>query len=66
MKIKQWIAIILAIIILIFSLQNAEVTSIKFLIWKLEASRVLIILGSFVLGILVGILFSRSKKRIFK
>ncbi|AKA35339.1 MAG: DUF1049 domain-containing protein [Muricauda sp.] len=61
---KHWIALLIAIIIVIFSLQNAEVTSVRFLIWKVDASRILIILGSFVLGVLVGVIFLKRKKNI--
>ena len=61
---KHWIALLIAIIIVIFSIQNAEVTSVRFLIWKVDASRILIILGSFVLGVLVGVIFLKRKKNI--
>lgn len=56
MKFKTVIAIIFATIIVIFSIQNVEVTDVKFLFWKLTMSRVLIILGSFAIGVLVGFL----------
>lgn len=62
MKTKTIIAIIIAVIITIFSLQNAEITDVKFLFWKLSMSKVLIILGSFAVGVLVGILVSIKKK----
>jgi uncharacterized integral membrane protein len=58
MKFKTIMAIVFAIIVVIFSLQNAAVTQVKFLIWELSMSRVLIILGSFAIGVLVGILVS--------
>lgn len=62
MKTKTIIAIVFISLIIIFSLQNAEITDVKFLFWKLSISRVLVILGSFVIGILVGILISLKKK----
>ena len=62
MKVKTIIAILFAALIVIFSLQNAEVTDVKFMIWKLSMSRVLIILGSFGIGVLVGILVSMKRK----
>lgn len=64
MKFKTFIALLFIAVVVIFSLQNAEVTDVKFLTWKLSVSRVLIILGCFVLGVLVGILVS-MKKRVF-
>lgn len=66
MKFKTILAIIFAIIIVLFSLQNAEVTEVKFLFWKLSMSRVLIIMGSFAIGVLVGILVSMKKRLIPK
>ena len=57
---------VIAIAIVVFSLQNSEVTMVRFLAWKIEASRVLIILGSFVLGALVGALFFNRKKKNIK
>ena len=47
-----------ALIVVVFSLQNSEVTQVSFLHWNLEMSRVLIILGSFSIGVLVGIIVS--------
>lgn len=64
MKLKTVLAIIFASIIVVFSLQNAEVTDVKFLFWKMSISRVLIILGSFALGVVVGILASIKKSLI--
>lgn len=64
MKLKTILAILFATIIVIFSLQNAEVTDVEFLFWKMSMSRVLIILGSFGIGVLVGILVSMKRKLI--
>jgi len=62
MKTKTILAILFITIIIVFSLQNAEIIDVKFLFWKLSVSRVLVILSSFVIGILVGILISFKKK----
>jgi len=64
MKFKTILAILFAGVIVVFSLQNAEVTDVKFLFWKLSMSRVLIILGSFGVGVAVGILVSMKKRLI--
>lgn len=64
MKLKTIFAIVFILIIVLFSLQNAEVTDVKFLFWKLSISRVLIVLGSFGVGVLVGILVSMKRKLI--
>ena len=62
MRLKTIIALFFVAIIVIFSIQNAEVTDVKFLIWKISMSRVLVILGSFAVGLAVGILVSMSRK----
>ena len=64
MKLKLIIAIIFATVIVVFSVQNVEVTDVKFLFWKLSISRVLIILGSFVFGVMVGVLVTMKRKLI--
>lgn len=61
MRFKTVMAILFAAVIIIFSLQNAEVTDVDFLFWKISMSKVLIILGSFGIGVLVGILVSIKK-----
>ena len=58
MKFKTVLAILFATVIVIFSIQNVEVTDVKFLFWKLSMSTVLIILGSFAIGVIVGLLVS--------
>jgi putative membrane protein len=62
MKFRTIIGLLFAAIIIIFSLQNAEIIDVKFLFWKLSISRVLLILGSFAIGLLVGVSLSIKKK----
>ena len=62
MNFKTIIALIFIALIVIFSVQNVAVTEVDFLVWKLEMSRVLIILGSFGIGLFVGILISMTNK----
>ena len=64
MKLKTILAILFAALVVAFSLQNSEITDVKFLWWTLSMSRVLIILGSFAVGVLVGILVSMKRKLI--
>lgn len=65
MKFKTLFAVLIIAIVVIFSAQNAQATEVKFLVWSLSISRVLVILGSFVVGILVGLLLGINKRRIF-
>ena len=66
MKPKTIIAFIIATLIIIFAIQNIQAVEVKFLFWHLTISRVLIILGSFIIGILVGVLISMKKRRFIK
>ena len=63
MKFKTVMALIFAGLVVVFSLQNSAVTDVDFLIWKLSMSKVLVILGSFSIGVLVGLLVSLKKKK---
>ncbi len=62
MKAKTIISLVFVLIIVIFSLQNSEITDVNFLFWKISVSRILIILGSFSFGVLVGLLVSIKRK----
>ena len=66
MKFKTIMAIVFAIIVVLFSLQNSAITQVEFLFWELSMSRVLVILGSFAIGVLVGILVSVKRPKLPK
>lgn len=55
-SIKVTSAVVIASLFGLFVLQNTEVVEIKFLIWKLSVSRVLLLIGASSVGCLVGIL----------
>lgn len=61
MKFKTFATLLFVVFIVAFSLQNAEITDVKFLFWKLSFSRIIVILGSFTIGVLVGVLISLKK-----
>jgi putative membrane protein len=52
------LALILAIIVTIFAVQNNTPENIKFLAWEVEGSLALILMITFALGILIGLLVS--------
>ena len=56
---KQLIfALIIALIAVIFALQNSEPVTVNFFFWELaDVSMVLVLLGTLVVGILVGLMF---------
>ena len=63
MRAKTIIAIVLAILLVIFSLENTETVFVEFLSWEFGLPQVLLIIGTFAIGVIVGILVSLSKKK---
>lgn len=56
------IGLISLITIVIFTLQNSEVVTVSFLFWKLEMSRVILILIVLLIGFLLGYIFHGTRK----
>lgn len=48
------LAVILAIIVIIFSIQNLTSVDVSFLVWSMSVPKVLLILGTYVLGMFSG------------
>lgn len=61
-KITTIVVLVIVALFIVFALQNIKVTEVKIFFWKISISRILIILGSFVAGLLVGLLFSAKKQ----
>ncbi len=64
---KAVTAMVIFILFLLFLLQNSSDVDIRFLFWKVTMSRILLLLGSLVVGSVIGILigwewFGRNKK----
>lgn len=55
-NVKTVIALIIFVLFLLFLLQNTAIVEIQFLFWQIKMSRVLLLLGSVVLGGLIGLL----------
>ena len=51
---KNIVFLILVALVLIFVIQNTQVVEFHFLAWKVSMSRALLLLGTFVMGIVVG------------
>jgi lipopolysaccharide assembly protein A len=47
-------AVVLLLAVLVFALQNRETVGVSFLVWSLSISKVFLILGTYVLGMLSG------------
>lgn len=60
---KRIFFLVLGLLFATFIVQNAEVVQVRFLFWSAQASRAIIILGTFVLGIIVGWVSVRVRKK---
>lgn len=56
------LVILLCIIVALFAVQNAVAVSLNFVFWSFQASLVLVILGSFLFGLLVATCFILAMK----
>ena len=66
MNIKLVSVIILLFLFALFVVQNAQVVTVGFLFWKIEASRAIVLMITFVLGLASGWItaqFFRKKDR---
>ena len=48
------IAVVLLVAMIVFGVQNLESVNVSFLIWSVDAPMVLVILGTYVLGMVSG------------
>jgi putative membrane protein len=51
---KRIAFLVLALIFAVFVAQNAQVLEVRFLFWSTQVSRALVLLGTFILGLIVG------------
>lgn len=64
MKTKVVVIILLAILLIVFVLQNTEIVNVNFFFWDLSIPRALLVFVCFAVGLVFGLLIpsSRSKK----
>ncbi len=63
MRIRIFITIILVILLVIFTMQNSEIVSIKMFFWLFEMSRALLIIVCISIGLLIGLLIPKKKAK---
>lgn len=61
MNAKLGLALVLLILTVIFTLQNIQVITIRFLFWEFSLSRALVIFVIFAMGVFIGVLLGRKK-----
>lgn len=60
MKFKFITIISLIVLLLIFIFQNSSIVELKFLFWSFSVSSLLLVIISFLIGILTGLLLIKS------
>ena len=58
MTLKRIFILGIGIIFAIFVFQNAQVVEVRFLFWSAQASRALVLIGTLILGLVIGWLSS--------
>lgn len=57
MKKSFWILMVLAVLVVIFSVQNAEAVPFSLFVWKGELSLAILLITTFIIGAIVGALY---------
>jgi len=63
MHAKAYVGLALLLLIVVFTLQNAEVVTVNFLLWRLSVSRSLMIFIVLIVGIVVGVVLAGLARR---
>lgn len=63
MNVKLVGVIVVLFVFALFVVQNAQVVTVGFLFWKIEASRAIVLMATFVLGLITGLVVSKIFKR---
>ena len=53
---KTWLALLLGVLLLVFTAQNTQVVEVRLLFWKVEMSRAIMLLVVLATGVVVGLL----------
>ena len=64
--VRRSVAVIALLFIVVFAMQNLTSMEVSFLIWSTSVSKIVVILGSYVLGMLTGWGLFDLFKRFFK
>ena len=56
MRILFAVALVMALIVTIFAVQNNATTTIRFLFWSIDGSLALVLMLTLILGIIIGVL----------
>lgn len=60
---KLIFGLVLIVLVAIFITQNTQVVEIKFLLWKMEMSRSLLLLGTLITGFILGAIGCKLRRK---
>lgn len=60
-NISFWIFIIVAILLVIFSVQNSRAIDVQLIFWDVNVSLAILLIGTFLTGLVAGALYAYSK-----
>lgn len=63
MTLQRVVFLVILFLFALFIIQNAQVVEVRFLFWKAQASRSLVLLGTFILGLIAGWLTGWIRKK---
>lgn len=63
MTAKYVVLLVIVLLFAIFIVQNAQVVEVRFLFWKAQASRSLVLLGTLFLGLIAGWFLTWARKK---
>ena len=59
---RMILILVLLSLLIIFSIQNSEIIQLKVFFWNVSIPRILLIMGSLIIGVVIGFLFPLKKK----
>ena len=60
---KRIAFLVIGLLFATFVVQNSDVVQVRFLFWGTQASRALVLLGAFILGVIVGWVAGRVTRK---
>ena len=62
-KLKNGIAVLVILLFLIIVVQNTQAITLKFLLWKITASRIILIPLLALMGFVIGYIVAKTEKK---
>ena len=62
-RVKTGLVVALALVLLVFVVQNTEVVDVRFFAWSIEMSRAIMLLAVLAVGFMIGWLTSTLRRR---